>query len=542
MKILMIMPHAPVASYWPAHGIMYVSSYLKSKGYDDIQTLNLSHYAEDKAEKVIRQNEFDAICTGGLFTYMKEFRRILNLAKEYSPHAKTILGGPIATAHPEFALSALEADYLVLGEGEETTLDLLEALGNGTDLEAVKGIAYQNNGHCRITQHRTPIKDLDSLPFPDYEGFEYGYYLDNFSHPRNSDASYLLGKVRTGGVIGGRDCPGKCTFCFRITGGLLRVRSVDNVIDEICYLIENYQVNNVIILDDVFAINKSRVFEFCKKIKPFDVPWRCQLRVPGVNEELLMAMKEAGCYLVSYGFESGSDTVLRSMKKGINVKQIENVIPLTRKSKMTLQANFIFGDPAETLDTAAETLRLVRKYNWLNVGLSYIKPFPGSPLYCDLIKENAIKNLEHFWINSAYDEDGRLINMTKMSDDEMMLLRVWVYLARFDRFYFKLHKVEKNEKGEYLLSITCPFCKNTSHDLKIRKSALLMCPSCYLRAHLDPLDLAGLSRPVKFLKKMKRQSVMGAIRVLTTNKTFGLLAVKGYRLLGRTINVTELDR
>ncbi len=555
MKILLVMPHlvrdystssvedtdnVDYTWYVPAHGIMYVSSYLKSLDFD-VTSLNLNHYPYDKIDSVLKENNFDVVCTGGLFTHMQQFEEIVFLAKKYNKNVKTIVGGPVATAHPEFAIDALKADFLVLGEGEHTTAELLSAIKTKAEYRDVKGIAYKKNDRFIQTGIREPITDLDKLPFPDYAGFEYGYYLDNYTNPAYEKTIYLNDNLRSAGIVAGRDCPGKCTFCFRITGGKLRVRSVENVMEEIEFLVDTYGLNDLTILDDVFAIKKSRVYDFCERIKPLNLNWACQLRVPGVDEPLLTAMKNSGCYFISYGFESASNKVLKSMKKGITREQIENVIPITRKAKITFQANFIFGDPVETLETARETLHFVQKYKWLYLGLLFIKPFPGAPLYHDLIESDSIKNLRFFWINSAYDEGFKYINMTSMNDDEMRLLNAMVYVERMDKNYYKATNVSKLKDKEFRLKLQCPVCKKKIMDFKTDKALLLACPHCFMRSHIDPVDLAEFDQIKKMVTKFIRLSFIFSAKIALKSDTVGLFIISLYRSL-KSRNKNKLFR
>lgn len=536
MNVLLVMPRmargghedTPASNWYvPAYGIMYVSAYLKQSGFR-VETLNLNHYGRDKLDAVLRRGRFDAVCTGGLFTYMSEFDTILRLARHYNPGVKTVLGGPVATAHPAFAMNALKPDFLVIGEGEETTAELLHAVQNDTSMAEVRGIAYAEDDRFVQTPTRPPIAELNQLPFPDYDGFEFGYYLDHFPKYSIDNASYLFPDFRSGGIIGGRDCPGKCTFCFRITGGKLRVRSVDNIVSEIRFLMETYGVNDIAMMDDVFAIKKSRVYEFCDAVKPMNITWTCQLRVPGVHEELLKTMKAAGCYLVSYGFESASPTVLKSMKKGITVGQIENVIEPTKNAKMTLQANFIFGDPAETMETAKETLAFARRHKWLHLGLNFIKPFPGSDLYHDLVEKGRIKNLHHFWVNSAYDEDGSLINMTALDDDAMRRLRAMVYVERMHKNYFTVTHRCKTAQGRHRLDVTCPVCGKTSVNIEVLGPGLLACPNCYMRAFLDTMDFTEMHPIRKRLIRFGRHAVIMVAKKILDHDVVGPAAIRLY--------------
>ena len=173
-----------------------------------------------------------------------------------------------------------------------------------------------------------------------------------------------------------------CTFCFRLMGRGYRVRSIDNVMNEINYLVHNYKINELNIFDDMFSADKPRVLEFCKRIKAYNIRWSCQLRVNIASEELLKAMKDSGCYLISYGFESGSGQILKSMEKNITVEMIENAVNLTKKNKIEIQGNFIFGDPAETIETMKITIKFIKRvFKTTLVWIGFIVPYPGTILY-----------------------------------------------------------------------------------------------------------------------------------------------------------------
>jgi len=545
----------------PAPGIMYVSSYLKAHGFH-VNTLNMNHYPTTKLDEIMRKKRYDVVCSGGIFTHLTKYVDIISVARQYNKHVKTVIGGPVATAHPEFALDALQADFLVIGEGERTCADLLTAIADNRKPNSVKGIAFRDQDQFVQTEANQPIEDLDTLPFPDYEGFEFDRFLD-LSHDIPQDYPFhFIYNNRPVGVVGGRDCPGKCTFCFRLTGGKFRVRSVDNIIDEIRYLVDRFGINTLGLVDDLFATKKARVREFCRKIQPMNLPWQCALRVNNIDEEMLMAMKAAGCVLVSYGFESGSATVLKSMKKGISVGQIEKAIELTRKARMTIQGNFIFGDPAETLETAKETLRLARRYKCLHLGKMFIKPYPGSQLYHDLVDRKAIKDLHHFWVHSTREVGSWTINMTRLNEREFFLLRSWVALENLHRNYYKVLKVEpqqnresyaperrnihiancgvrqhiknmvlvlsklmpvpRSERFTYTVTLECPLCRSTFERIVVKHHGTLPCPNCFMRSYVDAIDLNNRNAVTKQIHKSARSALIMFADILLSSRPLGL--------------------
>ena len=259
MKILLVMQnYNPEATekvrYTPSPGIMYISSYLKKEGFD-VDCLNLNHHPYSKLEETLKAHDYDVVGMGGLYNYLSAYKSIIQTVRKLSPHTKVILGGQIATAHPEFAMSACKPDFLIIGEGELATTGLLNALENNSELSDVKGIGYYEKEQLIKTGPAEIVEDLDTLPFPDYQGFEFDYLLDNYpiiGHMTN----YATDNPRIAGIIAGRGCPAKCTFCFRVSGMKLRVRSVNSILSEIRHLIETYNVNNINMLDDLFAVKK----------------------------------------------------------------------------------------------------------------------------------------------------------------------------------------------------------------------------------------------------------------------------------------------
>ena len=506
-------------AYQPSPGIMYISSYMKDKGYD-VDSLNMNHYLPNKLEEVLSENHYDVLGLGGLFIFLNDFKSIIKLTRKVSPSTKILLGGQIATADPEFAIGSIKPDYLIMGEAEHIMTDFLDALENDRDLKSVNGIIFSEGDQLIKTTDAIAPTDLDSLPYPDYEGFEFDYKLDNF--PLIDQTSIHPENARQIGIIASRGCPAKCTFCYLIAGDNVRVRSTESVVSEIIYLKKRFNANDVVILDDLFATNKQRVLEFSEKIKPLNIGWQCQMRVNQVDEEMLYVMKDAGCYQVSYGFESASKTVLKSMQKGITVKKIENAINLTRKAKITIQANFIFGDKAETYETAYETLKFARKYKFNRLGK--ISPYPGTSLYTEFIKGGKVKDLETFYTTGRGD-DGKMINMTKMPDNEFQhLYKRVIWWEKNYREFGKITginkiKIDPNQRsGMFNISVICPFCGYESKDKKIYEKNTKLeyflpkiwctCSDCNQRFYLYDLDFSDANYLKKLIIRFQREFIL----------------------------------
>lgn len=476
MKILIIVPRMISSSqdykkYVIPVGLAYISSVLKQNHYE-VDFLNLN-FCDGSVEEMIRRSlvgkEYDYALTGGICTYYSAIKNCVDSVRKYAPSAKIILGGGLISSKPELMLEALRPDYMVIGEGETTILDLLKNLKDGGDLPRVDGIAFRGpEGRAVLTKPREPIKDIDSLPWPDYDGLGLGanleqikpstlYYYDLFDSPR----PYPL--------IVSRSCPFSCTFCYHPIGNKYRQRSVQSVIDELAFAIERYKINLIDIYDELLSNDKERVYDLCRRLKqlfedvPWEVKWSCQLRVDTVTEELIETMKDAGCYLISLGLESYSSDVLKSMKKRITPQQIDNALRIIHRFNMTITGNFIFGDIAETKETAYETL----KY-WKNnyhiflrgaVALGHVQVYPGAPIYEHALKKGIIVNELAFIENHL----GKPINITDgMTGQEFDQLLKDLNYAMLTHPNCKLPRMSRKVNGVYETYVQCPYCKVTS--------------------------------------------------------------------------------
>jgi len=501
MRLLLVMPNYNYGGpYHISLGIMYVSAFLKREGRD-VTTLNLNHYGADRLAEVLRAGDFDLVATGGLFTYYPHLRGVIATVRRESPRSRVVLGGPAASADPPFALDSLAPDYLVVGEAEKPLAGLLRALDEGRDGSEVPGLAFRRGGRFFQTPPAELVADLDSLPWPDYEGVEYGRYLERWARGFDQLSVSPHPVRRSAPVISGRGCVARCTFCYRLTPGH-RQRSIPAVLAEIRHLKDRYGVNEVTVSDDLFSSTRQRLEEFCAGVRPLGLTWACQLRVPVVSEPLLRTMKESGCNLVSYGLESASPAILRSMRKGIDVSKLEEALRLTRAAELTIQGNFIFGDPAETWETAQETLSFYRRHvrDYSNsITLNAVVPYPGTVLYQELKAKGRLRNLQRFY-ETGLDERGRHINMTSMPDAEFQRLvtRVLPAEERRGRLFGRVLERRRLGPGAYAISYLCPICERRSDDLRLEVAAAfpvssfrVACRRCLQRSYVPKLGLLG---------------------------------------------------
>lgn len=454
-------------------GLAYISSVLKNDGYE-INWLNLNHYdgaVDDVIKKTLSQEKYDFALTGGLSVFYPIIKSCVDAVRKYAPYTQIVTGGGVISSQPELIFKALRPDYLIIGEGEQTILELFRCLENDGNLEEVNGIGYCNSeGKHVLTKAREAIKDLDSLPYPDYEGFGIDTYLDHIVASNNAPYYDLFDYPRPYPLISSRSCPYSCTFCFHPIGKVYRQRSISNIIEEINFAIKRYKINIINIYDELFSYNEERVYEFCKQIKqlsktvPWEIKWNCQIRVDKLDEELLTIMKDSGCYILSLGLESYSPTVLASMHKKITPQQIDQALQMTHRLNITVQGNFIFGDAAETTETAYETLNYWKKsiYSGGGLNLGFIQPYPGTALYHHCINKGIIKDEVDFLENIAA-RMAKPINMSNtMTDEEFEQLQRDIFEAerKHHKYVEPLSMITGNGINE--IHVKCPYCNSIS--------------------------------------------------------------------------------
>jgi radical SAM superfamily enzyme YgiQ (UPF0313 family) len=305
--------------------------------------------------------------------------------------------------------------------------------------------------------------DLDSLPWPDYDGFEYHKYLENV-WVRAIPLYDMFDFPKPYNVVASRSCPFNCTFCFHPLGRKYRQRSIDSIMEEIETNVKKYRANIIHIYDELFSKNRERVLEFCRRLKKFrqelswECKWLCGLRVDMIDDELLSAMKDAGCHNIGFGIESYSADVLKSMRKHTTPQQIENAVFLTRKNKIGVGGNLIFGDPAETPQTVAESLDFWKRHNYLMLQTFHVNPYPGSGLYKYCIEKGIIKDRLDYIENHIYDR----INMSAMTDREFEQMKIDLKITPVKYLYktFPI-SIKEMDNGMHTVLVQCPDCRET---------------------------------------------------------------------------------
>lgn len=460
-------------------GMAYVSASLKQAGYR-VFTANLDFIEGDTAQilnAMMREHAIDVVCTGGLSLDVHKIKEVIDIARAIDPEITTVVGGGIISSDPEVAMRVLGADIGVIGEGEITICELAHTLDNGLGLQDVAGLIYKTStGELHTTPARPEIQDIDTIPFPDLEGFGYGHFV------RSTGGS--------GMVLSDRSCPMSCTFCFNPTGRTFRQRSFDNLFAEIDFQIKTYQLKSIGFTSELFAIKKQRLYEFCERIKGYGISWACNLRVRDVDADVLKVMSDAGCREICYGLESADNTVLKSMRKAITVDHIEHALEVSYQANIgTPASNFIFGDVAETVETAENTLNFWRKYNKkMHINLTMIQTYPGTHLYNVACEKGIITDRERFLL-----EECPVVNVSRMSDLEFHSLR-----SRINELQLEPHipasavrLLEIQQNGDCRAEFTCRRCgEKTEIDQFFWYKIMYGCNGCGTQNEVDTFECA----------------------------------------------------
>lgn len=360
-------------------GIFYLAACLRKNGYEVM-------VCDAEAEKLLaedilgRLNQF-APRFVGISSTTVAFHRALEIAesiKSSFPDMQLVLGGPHITSNCDHAMSYPAFDYGVLGEGEITLLELLNALSANGPIDHIQGIAFRKDGKVVRTQRREFISNLDTLPLPAYDLVkDMGAYAPPPSNYRTLPVM---------NVITSRGCPNECTFCDRnIFGRKYRERSAANVFTELKHLYETYGVREFAFVDDTFLINKERIHELFDLIRREGLffPWTCMARINNVTYEFLKYLKENGCWSIAFGIESGDEGVLKVIKKNITPERVRTVIDWCYNLGIETKGFFIIGHPTETIETIDKTIEFALDLKLNAVVVTINTPIPGSQQFAE---------------------------------------------------------------------------------------------------------------------------------------------------------------
>ena len=315
--------------------------------------------------------------------------RICSKLKEIDPGIITLIGGPHATAVPtETLLLFPEIDFAIIGEGELSLPQFVNAVSDGEEYQNIQGLAFRDSeGKITINGHSPFVKNLDELPFPAHD------LLVDFPDAYHPSA-LMYKKLPSTNLIFSRGCTGKCIYCDRnVFGNHIRCHSPEYIFELIMHLKKKYGIRDFVFYDDNFVLWKKSIIALCMMItdNKVDITWSSMARIDFIDQDLLNAMKDAGCWQISYGIESGSPKVLKILKKGYDVELVDRVLTWTYQAGINAKGYFMMGTPGETLETINETINHACRIKLYDFEISKCTPLPNTEL-ANRIDEFGVQN------------------------------------------------------------------------------------------------------------------------------------------------------
>ncbi|MDD5038131.1 MAG: radical SAM protein [Dehalococcoidales bacterium] len=428
-KIALINPSQSAAYSQPPLGLALIGAVLEREGYqvNVVEANVLKLQPEDVVPLV---GDADVVGLTAMTPTINMAAAIARHLKKAYPDLPIILGGAHATLLPkETLIAAPEVDIIINGEGEETIKELLRALENKQPLVKVNGISYRKDNGVVINPARLGSNDLDSLPFLAYHLLPWRKYRPHPPHGR---------ALPFAAIITSRGCPYRCSYCSKpIFGNKFRSQSPDRVVEEVAYLNKRFGIKEFAFYDDVFTLDKKRAHDIADGIirKGLKIYWTCETRVNLIDKELLRHIRQAGCYSIAYGIESGSPEILSTLDKGISLEQVEEAIRLSREADLQTIGYFMIGSPGESPQTIRQTIQLAKKLKLDFAQFAVTTPFPGTKLYELYLEGKKDANIP--WESFVYAGSGR--EVTPVFDSSLLSredIQCWARRA-YREFYLR---------------------------------------------------------------------------------------------------------
>ena len=418
------------ASVIPPLGLAYIAAVLMKHGHkcrimDGIaESWTIDNISREAAK-------YDVVGITAVSTYVMRSIEVAAALKKSGLRAPIISGGPHSTVEPQSLLER-NFDFTVIGEGEVTTLELVEKLAAGaigSELRNVAGIAFIDNGEFVLTGARDKISPLDSIPLPARELLPMREYRSSIARSSRQPSHSMLAS---------RGCPGVCSFCSKKTFGTkVRYFSPERIVEEFTVLKEKYGARDIAVWDDNFVSDAGIAHEVCDAIrrKKLDVTWSVEARVDGITREVVRDLKAAGCTYTALGIETGSERLLGYMNKKTNLDRVREAVRICKEEKMLVRGYFMIGLPTETRAEMEETIRFAMELDVEVVSFTLFVPLPGTLEYIRAAKSGTfdpdyfLKRIVpefNFLDEPVYVPEG-------MTADEL----ISIHKSAYKRYYFR---------------------------------------------------------------------------------------------------------
>lgn len=399
------------SSVTPPLGLMYLAGFLRGYGGHECKIIDTRVQRLDMKE--VSNFSPEIIGISSITAEVDSLHALAQMLKEALPDVKIITGGPHPSQFPTKVLSDTHIDFAVIGEGEMTFHDLVDAMCRHKDISVIKGLAYRDNGTVRFTQPREHMEDLDSLPFPAWD------LIDPLVYAKHKRMSPLYGNTYMT-LFTSRACPYHCIYCHNIFGKNFRASSPERVVKEIETLVYQYNIREFDVVDDIFNLDKRRAEKIFDLIvqRRLDVSLAFPngLRSDRLDENILKKSREAGTEFISFAIETASPRLQRFIKKNLDLKKAGRAISIAARHGIYSNGFFILGFPTETQEEALQTIRFALESDLHSAYFFILIPFENTELFEKYGKDFSADA-------SAYDYYVGSFNLSEMSDEVLFRLQ-----------------------------------------------------------------------------------------------------------------------
>ena len=441
-------------------GIAYISSSLKQKGFK-VEILdaigespkNRTGYFKGylvglSLKELVEKINPNALAIGISVIFTHEWpavTKLISLIKEKFPKKPVVIGGEHVSAMPEFSLFTSLADYIVLGEGEETIIELINAIKHKLSLEKIEGIGYKINNQVVINNRRHRRLALDKIPYPDWESFNVeGYHKNRFVGGMYSDRLTIP-------MLATRGCPYQCTYCSAPNMWQPKwiPRNPKCVVDEMEYYIQKFGAGNFPFQDLTAIIKKNWIKEFCEELinRELNITWQLPTgtRSEVIDEEIAFLLKKSGMTSMAYAPESGSDETRKFIKKKMRKDKLFDSIVAAAKAELNVAVFIVIGFPhdrPEHLNENKNFIDQLTKHGVTDLSVGFYMALPGTELFNSLYDSNKIK-LDIKYFRHILDSLALIPSQSYCSDISRFSLFLWKL-----KFYLRFYKSKKTKDGK----------------------------------------------------------------------------------------------
>ncbi len=412
-------------------GITSVMTLFHDRGHEfDLLDIDINDYDDHYVEEYLARRRYDVVLTGCIVTHYKWMKWLTHTIKKHHPGTKIVVGNSVAGSLPEVFLKNSAADVAVIGEGEYTALEVVEALAEGTSLEDVQGIAFvDRDGHIMHTPKRKAC-DIDELPMIDWDLLDAPQYFAKSDH--SCAKGLVIGEEppTVMPVVTARGCVFKCTFCHHVfRDDPYRHRSTEKILEEVKRNIDRYGATYISFWDDLSFASLKQTEQIAQKILESDMTfdWSATVRVdlfgnPRSSYEKRLAVaekcKEAGCLSMGFSLESGNQAILDMMNKHVEVGYFSDHVELLKKVGISCGVSVVFGYPIETPQTIRETFDFCLRAG-VYPSIGFLLPLPHTEMY-DYAKSHGYITDDDAYLDAITERQDICLNMTKMPDTQIM--------------------------------------------------------------------------------------------------------------------------